>query len=39
MSLQVYAMWVYRCEKPDGLCRDRARARHLDFDVAPHYAL
>ena len=39
MSLQVYAMWVYRCETSDGLWRDKARARHLDFDFAPHYAL
>ncbi|CAK0887182.1 unnamed protein product [Prorocentrum cordatum] len=39
MSLQVYAMWVYRCEKPDGLWRDKTRAQHLDFDFAPHYAL
>ena len=38
-SLQVYTMWVYRCETPDGLWRDKARARHLDFDFAPHYAL
>ena len=38
-SLQVYAMWVFRCEKPDGFERDWSQAKHLDFDFAPHYSL
>ena len=39
MSLQVYGMWVFRVEKSSGLTENRLRARHLDFDFAPHYAL
>ena len=38
-SLQVHAARVYRREKPDGPRRDKTRARHLDFDFAPRYAL
>lgn len=39
MSLHAYGMWVLRVEKSSGLTDNRLRARHLDFDFAPHYVL
>ena len=39
LSLHVYAMWVYRVEKAGGAAHAPKRARHVDIEFAPHYAL
>ena len=39
MSLQVYAVWVYRVEKTSGLKSYCSSVRQLDFEFASHYVL
>ena len=40
MSLYVYAMWVFRVEKPGRIGASRpTRPRFIDVEFAPHYAL
>ena len=39
MSFQVYAMWVYRIEKPRSAVRTTKRPRFIELEFAPHYAL
>ncbi len=39
MSYQVYAMWVYRVERPPIRPNQKKRPRYIDMDFAPEYAL
>jgi len=40
MSYQVYAMWVFRIEKPPRAARSTRKSfRHIDIDFASHYQL
>ena len=39
MSFQVYAMWVYRVEKPAMRAQQCKRLRYIDIEFAPEYVL